>query len=760
MRKLFILVAAGTMAVLLTMISLGGPGSAQPAEVDVGIELLGIVGATGDPPTLRTEITSDAPDLTIVKEERITHSTPVDQRLHFQWFPPPGMTWHCDRTKVPPEQGQDVQCTVSKIGSPESRVHDPDTTRTFFGVLACADFDGKKRVDCEELKAKLDALPNWDGAKIEILGETGAAKQATEANIVAEINAKKQLAKPGDEFVFYIAGHNVCGSSPDPGAEDPGDDENVDIVGGEITDDELATYLSGFKDSVTITVMIHACNAGGFVDGTADLPSMKNDKGTLLTPGHLEVLMSSRAGENSFVDLLDGTARGAFAKFVLECLEKVTVDSTETSQADKEGNKDGITTSKELFDCAEPKTVQRQDQLGNPMHPQYKDNRTATTPPPCPTVPPFKYDHELKKCTRVVPNSTRVVTTAPKPPDTINTCSITEGAGGHNKTYEISDCDLDYEKKLPAGTPGTMSPPGVPNFEQTQPWNKVVKDSEPGSHQITECVTIQPEDPFVDPNPANNEDCLTFIINQLPPTEVVFFPDSLGTVRINTPFGSDEVTLTGPTKVEVDFTSLGDADSDTREEVQTEIVQMELTGTSSLLGPVTVRLRDSAKHPFQPSTGEIEETTNNIAGMLDIPPFTPTGGADSFFDVFFEIEVPGAPPGLQLLHNATPKHMQATITHKPPGVGETYEDPTSIPLLDETNTLTPVTISATHHTPNPPKGGGGIAEPIVLGSDAAAETSAPGSSRDYTAPIAAAAAVAGVLALMAGGWYVRRRWLR
>ena len=51
--------------------------------------------------------------------------------------------------------------------------------------------------------------------------------------------------------------------------------------------------------------------------------------------------------------------------------------------------------------------------------------------------------------------------------------------------------------------------------------------------------------------------------------------------------------------------------------------------------------------------------------------------------------------------------------------------------------------------------GGGIAEPIVGVSDSPASSS--GSSRDYAAPIAAAAGVAGLLAVAAGGWYVRRR---
>ena len=53
--------------------------------------------------------------------------------------------------------------------------------------------------------------------------------------------------------------------------------------------------------------------------------------------------------------------------------------------------------------------------------------------------------------------------------------------------------------------------------------------------------------------------------------------------------------------------------------------------------------------------------------------------------------------------------------------------------------------------------GGGIAEPIVLGADSPAEASGSSSARDYAAPIAAATGVAALLAVAAGGWYVRRR---
>lgn len=193
--------------------------------------------------------------------------------------------------------------------------------------------------------------------------------------------------------------------------------------------------------------------------------------------------------------------------------------------------------------------------------------------------------------------------------------------------------------------------------------------------------------------------------------EVDSFPNSKAKVTINTPFGSDTVMLTGPTTVEVVLGSLAGTDGDGREQVQTEIVQMELIGTGDLLGPVTVRLRDPAKHPFQRSLGEIEETANNTPGVLDIPPFAATGTADSFFDVFFEIKAPAAPPGLQLLHNEIPKHMQTIITHKPPAEGETYESPEVIPLLDESENFTGVEIAAVFHTPIPITIGG-VIEPV------------------------------------------------
>jgi len=158
---------------------------------------------------------------------------------------------------------------------------------------------------------------------------------------------------------------------------------------------------------------------------------------------------------------------------------------------------------------------------------------------------------------------------------------------------------------------------------------------------------------------------------------------------------SEEINLAGPATVHVFFEgpNEGDAtddDIDGLDEVQTEIVSMNLTGTSSL-GPVQVRVRTD-----QPSLGEIEEQVNNNPGLLDLDPFAP-GNADSFFDVFFEIEVGG-----QRFITAQPKRMSAIITEKPPGQGESYSNPDIIELLDAT-TLQPtgLAIGSAEHTPNP-----------------------------------------------------------
>jgi hypothetical protein len=181
-----------------------------------------------------------------------------------------------------------------------------------------------------------------------------------------------------------------------------------------------------------------------------------------------------------------------------------------------------------------------------------------------------------------------------------------------------------------------------------------------------------------------------------PPVEIDHFPNTTAVMELQLPNGDSEVIhLAGPTTVHVFFEgpNEGDANDDNGnglDDVATEMVDMQLTGNSSF-GPVLVRL-----NPAIPSRGQIEETANTQPGRLDLPPFAPTGTANSFFDVFFEIRV-----GPLVLHTATPKRMSSVITHKPPAPGDTYENPEKIPLLDANGNPTGLSIAAGRHTPNP-----------------------------------------------------------
>ncbi|MCP3676081.1 MAG: hypothetical protein GY721_00345, partial [Deltaproteobacteria bacterium] len=163
-----------------------------------------------------------------------------------------------------------------------------------------------------------------------------------------------------------------------------------------------------------------------------------------------------------------------------------------------------------------------------------------------------------------------------------------------------------------------------------------------------------------------------------PVVEIDQFETTSAVIELLAPDGSSEVVnVAGPTTVHVFFegSQEGDAfdnDGDGQDEVETEMVALSLSGNSSM-GPVLVRL-----NPAIPTVGGIAEQVNDTPGTLDIPPFTTTGLADSFFDVYFEIVLPDG----RVLHNQDPKHLSSVIRHKPPAEGDQYEGLVRIQLYD------------------------------------------------------------------------------
>ncbi len=179
--------------------------------------------------------------------------------------------------------------------------------------------------------------------------------------------------------------------------------------------------------------------------------------------------------------------------------------------------------------------------------------------------------------------------------------------------------------------------------------------------------------------------------------EVDYFSHTRAEIVIDMGVVTETVRLTGPTIIHAAVGGDGATSTNFNPEiVQTEIVSMSLVGDSSM-GPVKVRVRDQSLEPFSRSVGNIVELSNNTPGVLDLPPFTPAGSADSFFDVFFEIDLGG-----QTFYNTAPKQIRTTITHKPPAEDEEYIGLAPVELYDGLGNPTGIFIGEVRHKPRPP----------------------------------------------------------
>ena len=155
----------------------------------------------------------------------------------------------------------------------------------------------------------------------------------------------------------------------------------------------------------------------------------------------------------------------------------------------------------------------------------------------------------------------------------------------------------------------------------------------------------------------------------------------------------DDVELSGFSSMYVIFQMQGegycnDSDGDGLDDVNMEMVVLDLAGSSPNLGMVNLRLRDDPR-----SYGAMEELVNNTDGILDIPPFTLAGSVDSFFDMFFELEIDGV-----VYHNEDPLRWTSTLYHKPP-THEIYENTEPVSLYDNDGQLSRYALGSTRYQP-------------------------------------------------------------
>jgi hypothetical protein len=103
----------------------------------------------------------------------------------------------------------------------------------------------------------------------------------------------------------------------------------------------------------------------------------------------------------------------------------------------------------------------------------------------------------------------------------------------------------------------------------------------------------------------------------------------------------------------------------------------------------------------------MEETANNTAGVLDVPPFATAGTVESSFDVFIAVEIDGV-----AMYGQVPAGWSGQFTEKPAAPGESYESDDVVELFDENGVSTGWSIHVFRYTPRPC---GGAAHPYPVG---------------------------------------------
>lgn len=176
-------------------------------------------------------------------------------------------------------------------------------------------------------------------------------------------------------------------------------------------------------------------------------------------------------------------------------------------------------------------------------------------------------------------------------------------------------------------------------------------------------------------------------------------------VEINATGQEFPVTLNGPTQI-------GRLNKPLKvngfHRVETEMLAMELVGASPL-GNITVRQSGSRR-----SLGAITEQVNNSPNEMTFP-------ADSFFDIFFEVDIPG-----MTLHNEVPLHVACKIDRIPP-ILCFYQPPIGTPIeLLNAQGVKIAKIKHALHLPLPPN------ETLVVFTNEQKGTTTPTATRTPT----------------------------
>lgn len=205
----------------------------------------------------------------------------------------------------------------------------------------------------------------------------------------------------------------------------------------------------------------------------------------------------------------------------------------------------------------------------------------------------------------------------------------------------------------------------------------------------------------------------------------------------------NQITRSGPKDDSDDFPTFRSVDGHS-DVIDTEILSMELTGSGLVLrvGTATPGINPSVP----PTKGAIGEQPGDPAL------------AESFFDVWFEVDDGGALGGPFYNHSAL--RIEAEIDQVPPKAVYLHPSPLCLDLFDAPVGGNDTGINLVEASHNTAPSVGGTVELLAGGdSDTPASAGSSGSSTPLYGALAGGLAL-GAVALTAGGWYARRRWPR
>jgi hypothetical protein len=173
--------------------------------------------------------------------------------------------------------------------------------------------------------------------------------------------------------------------------------------------------------------------------------------------------------------------------------------------------------------------------------------------------------------------------------------------------------------------------------------------------------------------------------------------DAHAEVDLTGPWGTETIALNGPANMASTLHALS-ADFFGAEFVPTELTQLELTGNSLNAGPVTLRVRPATSSPYQRSVGRITEFANATPGVLDLPPFAPSGTASLQINTWLEVEIPLLK---LLLHSVSFANLYGLVHAMPAGASDSLANLFAIPLADESGAPAAYSLGYVRFVPSP-----------------------------------------------------------